>query len=103
MDITTQAEQNYLAGLLDAEDSGDVWIGLTGSGTNAPLYWMDGSALDFEAWDFHGRDNGETCVRMTQWSGYNWGDKNCSTKYGFVCELECKSSFDKNVETKWLE
>ena len=89
-DITTQAEQDYLVGILDAVNSGDVWIGLTGSGTNAPLFWTDGSALNFTAWGGSGRDEGSICVRMNDGANYRWGGKSCSYNYGYVCEYECK-------------
>ena len=90
VDITTQAEQDHLAGILSDVNSDDVWIGLTGSGKNAPLFWTDGSALDFTAWDSYGRDQGKTCVRMTRRSGYKWGDIWCDTRYSYMCEYECK-------------
>ena len=90
MDITTQEEQDYLAGILSAAGSGDVWIGLTGSEYHAPLYWTDGTPLNFTAWDTWGRNDGGTCVRMNDGSNYRWGDKGCSTQYGYMCEYECK-------------
>ena len=92
VDITTQEEQDYLAEILDAVNSSDVWIGLTGSGTNAPLYWTDGTPLDFTAWDDIGRNEGGTCVRMNDEFNYRWGDRSCSTEYGYMCEYECKWS-----------
>ena len=104
VDIKTQAEQDYLAGILDDVNSGEVWIGLTGSGEGAPLYWTDGTPLDFDAWIplGGGRNDGDggTCIRMNHWFNYRWGDKSCSTDYGYVCEFECKSLICKTVETK---
>ena len=92
VDIATQEEQDYLVGILSAVDSDDVWLGLTGSALNAPLYWTDGSPLNFTAWDKWGRNQGEICVRMTKLFTYKWGDKGCSYSNGYVCEFECKSS-----------
>ena len=90
VDITTQAEQDYLVGILDAVNSGDVWIGLTGSKTGGPLFWTDGSPLNFTAWGGGGRDEGSTCVRMNDYNDYEWGDKSCSVTYRYMCEYECK-------------
>ena len=93
MDIKTQEEQDYLDTILSAVGSGDVWVGLTGSEDNAPLYWTDGSPLNFTAWDLHGRNKGGTCVRMNRDDNYRWGDQICSHFYGYVCEFESKLSF----------
>ncbi|XP_072016750.1 snaclec purpureotin subunit beta-like [Amphiura filiformis] len=87
VDITSQEEQDFLAGKLDSQGSGDAWIGLSSQNISGPLYWTDGSPLDFEAWTFVGRNDGGTCIRMSAWTG-KWGDRPCDTKYRFVCEFE---------------
>ena len=92
MDITTQEEQTYLAGILANESSDDVWIGLTSSAKFKPLFWSDGSALNFTAWDINGRNENERCVRMIRLHNYKWGDRPCSIKFGYVCEFECTYS-----------
>ena len=89
MDITRQEEQTYLAGILTNENSNDVWIGLTSSAKNKPLFWSDGSALNFTAWDKDGRNENERCVRMVRANNYKWGDRRCSKTFGYVCEFEC--------------
>ena len=88
MDITTQDEQDFLANTLSTVGSKDVWIGLTSSANSKSLIWTDGSALSFTAWDKNGRDENESCVRMVHYHSYKWGDRPCSTKFGYVCEFE---------------
>ncbi|XP_072036318.1 uncharacterized protein [Amphiura filiformis] len=88
VDITSQQEQDFLVGQLNSHNiqgSGNAWIGLSSQNTNDPLYWTDGSPLDFEAWDSSGRESGGTCIRMRANSNYRWRDKSCSTNFRFVC------------------
>ena len=87
-DITTQEEQDYLAGVLSDENSENVWIGLTSSEENRPLYWSDDSALSFTAWNVYGRGRNQSCIRMTRDSNYKWGDTPCERSNGYVCEFE---------------
>ena len=92
VDVTTQAEQDYVVGILSAADSNDVWLGLTGSEDYGLLYWTDGSPLDFTAWDSRGRNQGQTCIKMNRADSYKWGDRECSYSAGYLCEFESKSS-----------
>ena len=102
VDVTTQEEQDYLAEILTAAGSDDVWLGLTGSEDHAPLFWTDGSPLNFTAWDSNGRNKGETCVKMNIAENYKWGDKSCSHSTGYVCEFESKSSYvTVDILKKW--
>ena len=90
VDITTQEEQDYLAGVLSERNSSDVWIGLTSSTKGGPLFWSDGSSLEFKAWDILGRNENQTCIRMNNAYNYRWGDRGCNWSYGYVCELAGK-------------
>ena len=88
VDIDTQEEQDYLAGVLSGQNSSDVWIGLTSSTEGGPLYWSDGSALTFTAWDKYGREQNRSCIRMNGAYNYRWNDKHCDMFLGYVCEFE---------------
>ena len=93
VDITTQNEQDYLAGILSNVSSEDVWIGLTSTAKNNSLFWSDGSALNFTAWDMGGngvRNEDEQCVRMRADSNYKWDDRSCNKYFGYVCEFQRK-------------
>ena len=94
VDITTQEEQNYLAKILTEKRSDDVWIGLTSTAKSEPLFWSDGSAPNFTAWDIDGngvRNEDEKCVRMRADRNYKWDDRSCTEyDFGYVCEFQRK-------------
>ena len=88
MDITTHEEQDYLVEILSEESSGDVWIGLTSSAIAEPLFWSDGSALNFTAWVEHARNENEMCVRMRASENFKWDDRPCDYNFGYLCEFQ---------------
>jgi hypothetical protein len=63
------------------------WIGLSDQGSEGEFVWIDGTALDFTAWNA-GEPNeanaGEDCV--TDFGG--WNDDACTNTYNYVCEAD---------------
>ena len=71
----------------------DYWFGLTHVDDVDNPQWLDGSPLgDFTAWDHFGPfDEAFPCVRLRRDSDYLWNDRDCDSKFGYICELESKS------------
>ncbi|XP_061398659.1 lectin subunit alpha-like [Musca vetustissima] len=73
----------------------DFWIGAndeynTAKDLNRPFYWSSGQRVTFTNWakgEPNNAGSNEHCVHV--WSlrdGFQWNDKACTTKYGFICE-----------------
>ena len=89
VNIATEEEQTYLAGILKASDSNDVWIGFS------QMTWSDDSELGYTAWyDPNGGSVPAECVHMTRAYNYQWGSGGCEDLKGFVCEFEGRCYLD---------
>ncbi|NOY90700.1 MAG: C-type lectin domain-containing protein [Deltaproteobacteria bacterium] len=94
--IESDAENTWIRDRVGG--SGDWWIGLTDRATEDTFLWTDGGTAcnrgknagpPYCHWR-GGRPNGgsaENCVRMEADRGSGeWNDRNCSTRFAFVCE-----------------
>ncbi|XP_057693235.1 lithostathine-1-beta-like [Corythoichthys intestinalis] len=72
------------------EDDSALWIGLHDTFNENEFLWLDGSDVDFTAFD---EDSGEPddstsgCVSLAQDDG-EWDTDPCSTDYPFICITE---------------
>ena len=93
--IDSAEEQEWVWGMsgdMFPEGTKDVWIGLNDHAEEGAHAWPDGSAPEFTNWAERQPDNGaggvdEDCVEMSQYTGGQWNDIDCSLEYlGFICE-----------------
>ena len=98
-DITSQAEQNFVAELIQGAGGSsrrpkDIWFGLAAHEPGGELLWSDGSSLDFAAWEGGsyetGRNEDVDCVRMKTKRDFKWADKRCDDTLRYICEIEGK-------------
>jgi hypothetical protein len=90
--ITSQAEQNFVAGIASTSQR---WIGLRkdpGSpNMESSFHWVTAETLSYKTWEVYDTGAPEPnytgeCVRM-QPTG-RWGDTNCADSYIAICERE---------------
>ncbi|XP_072042584.1 C-type mannose receptor 2-like [Amphiura filiformis] len=92
--IHSQEEQDFLAGNIHV-DPNDNWhyyyIGLHDTEIEGQFEWVDGTPLDFIAWNPGEPNNaaghvGEDCVGLWPWRGGTWNDFPCSKLCSYICE-----------------
>lgn len=82
--ITSQGEQDFVAGLAAQVDYEDFWIGGSDYGSEGTWYWLTGEPWSFTAWypggpageaePNNGIGAGEDYVFMNRTRGYRWVD-----------------------------
>ena len=93
VDITTQAEQTFLAYLLAVSGEGTAWFGLMRyqpPNQTSTLKWSDGTTLDTdEQWHDHvlqvDNQTPEECFRI---EGSTWNVTECTSELSYICERE---------------
>ncbi|XP_069815124.1 macrophage mannose receptor 1-like [Dendropsophus ebraccatus] len=85
--INSELERKFLLKYIAAETSETYYIGLC-LGLDREFTWMDGSLVDFVAWDSNQPDFAhydEFCTEMNKETGL-WNDINCGMPTRFICE-----------------
>ncbi|KAM3929234.1 macrophage mannose receptor 1-like [Leptodactylus fuscus] len=86
--INSESERSFLWIYISTKRAiKSYYIGLR-LGLDKEFKWMDGSPVDFVAWESHQPDfanNDEFCTEMRPPFGL-WNDINCGVPYGFICE-----------------
>ena len=104
--VTSQEENDFIAGLLDQAAGGAYIIGGTDCGTEGTWRWMNGEPWSYANWYPGGRvgtrepnnglsssPGGEDYCEMNRPRGWQWVDiygryDGSSAKRGFVCEFD---------------
>ncbi|XP_075128115.1 macrophage mannose receptor 1-like [Leptodactylus fuscus] len=86
--IDSESERNYVWSYISSIGTMKTYfIGLR-LGPDKEFKWMDGSPVDFVAWESNQPDfanNDESCTEMRPPLGY-WNDLNCGVYNAFICE-----------------
>ena len=101
--VTSQEEQEFIAGIAAKVDYRDFWIGGSDEGAEGVWYWLNGEPWDYTAWypggsvgdkePNNGLGTGENYVCMDKARDYLWVDcfgafDGYSTTCYFICEWD---------------
>ncbi len=86
--FSTAEENTEVSTLAYGVSATQYWIGLGDHDEEASWMWVDGTALDYDAW--YGAEpndsGGEDCVHTNWQIVGEWNDYTCSNEQAFICE-----------------
>ncbi len=86
-DLTIVASGDENGFLFDNMMGTNQWLGARDTKPGFAEYtWVDGSALDFDAWTGPNPDEDNGCAQMSSNDSSYWRDRDCGQSYGFACE-----------------